>query len=519
MLQKLPIGIQTFSKIRNGEYIYVDKTKQIYNLINTGSIYFLSRPRRFGKSLLISTLEEIFKGNKKLFKNLYLEKTNYNWQKYPIIRIDFSGFNKDSVTNLENSLKKALSRIAEEYSLNIKENSVLEFFKSLIIELSKINKVVILIDEYDSPLIHHLGKNNKLALEIREFLKSFYTVFKTEDQYLRFVFLTGVSKFSKVGVFSGLNQLQDITMQTRFSDLTGWTQEELENNFNNYLKKISHSHNLKKQDLIEKIKHWYNGYRFSEADIKVYNPFSSLLFFSSTSFKFHWFETGTPTFLINLLKNNKNISLEEILSKKLTEEEFSSYEIDNLKPTSLLFQTGYLTIKECQITDIGNLYRLDFPNFEVKNAFSKNILQSFSELSGLTHSYLQELIEFLKNNNFFDFFRILKIFFANIPYSIQLSNEKYYQTIFYLIFSLLGIQIKTEVYTNNGRIDAVITLEKAVYIFEFKLQGSKEEALKQIKEKKYYQQYQNQNLPLYLIGVEFETEKRNIKDWAIEIKD
>jgi len=524
MLQKLPVGIQTFSEIIEEDYLYVDKTKQIYDLITTSKTYFLSRPRRFGKSLLISTLTEIFKGNKKLFQGLYLEKTNYDWQKYPIIRIDFSSICKNSVMELKNGIKRELERIANKYQIKLQENSVIEYFKSLIIELSQINKVIILIDEYDAPLIHHISKNEELAIEIREFLKSFYTVIKGEDQYLKFVFLTGVSKFSKVGVFSGLNQLQDITMDARFCDLVGWTQKELENNFSEQIKTIATKENSNKKNIIEKIKFWYNGYRFTQAETKVYNPFSTLLLFSRNSFEFHWFETGTPTFLVNLLKQNQNTALEEILSNKVTSDAFASYEIEQLDPCALLFQTGYLTINKVQKTDFEYLYNLSFPNFEVKNAFSRNLLQGFSGCSpSLSYSYLEDLIIALRKKNFDDFFQTLKIFFANIPYSIQLSNEKYYQTIFYLIFSLIGIRVKAEVCTNNGRIDAVIALEEGIYLFEFKLQGTKEEAISQIKEKKYYKKYQCRGtVPraptknIHLIGVEFDQKERNIGEFLIE---
>ena len=486
MLQKLPIGLQTFSEIIEENYLYVDKTKNIYELISTGKTYFFSRPRRFGKSLLISTLEEIFTGNKKLFKNLYLETANYDWKEYPVIRIDFSSINKDSVKNLEIGLTNRIESIAKKYQIKLKKQSITtEYFRSLIIELSKINKVVVLFDEYDSPLIHHIGKNPELAIEIKEFLKSFYTILKTEDQYLKFVFLTGISKFSKVGVFSGLNQLQDISMDRNFCDLVGWTQEELENNFVKQIQNIAQEEQLTVPQTIEKIKNWYNGYRFSEIKTKVYNPFSTLLLFNKKLFKFHWFETGTPSFLLNLVREQE-YDLSNM--KHIDELDFSSYEVDNLKPLPLLFQTGYLTIADYDKEQM--LYALDFPNFEVKSSFIKRLVEvmAFNDKDN-SSSYIIEIIQAIKKNNLEEFFRILKIFFANIPYEIHIPSEKYYQSIFYLVFTLIGLRIQAEVRTNFGRIDAVIELEKATYIFEFKLNGTKEKALAQIKEKKYYEKY------------------------------
>jgi len=599
--QKLPIGIQTFSEIIKEDYLYVDKTKKIYELISTGKTYFLSRPRRFGKSLLISTLEEIYKGNKELFKGLDIYKEDYSWESHPIVRIDFSKINKDSLSLLKTDLSITLQIIAKEHGIDSldKNLEVTIYFKLLIKELSQINKVTILIDEYDAPIIKHLGKDKELAIKMREFLKNFYTIIKGEDEYIKFVLLTGVSKFSKVGVFSGLNNLQDITMTTQYADLVGWSQKELEDKFPDYIKELAKKEEISKKEVIEKIRHWYNGYQFSsEGEKQVYNPFSNLLLFKQQQFKFHWFETGTPTFLVNLVKEkNSSLPIEETISLKVTEEAFSSYEIEDLSPAALLFQTGYLTIEKASNTDFGIQYSLDFPNFEVKRAFGNALLSSFSQIKNiLTPSYLDRLLGSLKEKDFETFFETLRIFFANIPYDIHLSNEKYYQTIFYLVFTLLGLKTQVEVRTNKGRIDAVVEVDERwemrdrgwntaasqevchseeqsdeeslvgngtddsakrsfaplkmtgpVFIFEFKLQGTKEEALNQIKEKKYYEKYMlpsletpqrgastnllagnkvntNENstdptlqtTQLFLIGVEFDQKERNIGEWVVE---
>jgi len=532
--QKLPIGIQTFKTIREDGYLYVDKTKAIYDLITTNSIYFISRPRRFGKSLLISTLKEIYEGNKELFQGLYIYNTDFAWTTHPIIRLDFSGFNKRSKEGLEKSVKNKLSEIALKYKIKINDNLLItDYFKSLISKLSKINKVVVLIDEYDAPIIANMGKDNELAIELREFLKDFYTILKSEDEYLKFVLLTGVSKFSKAGVFSGLNQLQDITIDTRFADLLGWTQEELEKYFSAEIKNLAKKENLNSKEIIQKIKYWYNGYQFSDdLNKKVYNPFSTLLLFQKQKFYFHWFESGTPTFLINLLKEKK-YNLAELENLELNATAFSAYEIEDLNPLSLLFQSGYLTIKNYE--DTSRLYTLGYPNYEVKNAFLDNLSRVYVEPQIGLASYTYRFINYLKSNDLNGFFDLLRTLFANVPYDIHLKNEKYYQTIFYLIFALIGLEqnIDCEIKTNIGRIDAVIQIADQIYIFEFKLNGTKEEALAQIKEKKYFEKYlesartgrglfmhksKNSKKIIYLVGVEFrfDENERNIGEWIVE---
>ncbi len=516
MKKLLPIGIQTFRKIREENYLYVDKTKQIYDLITTGTTYFLSRPRRFGKSLLISTLEAIFKGEKKLFQGLDIERMDYDWKTYPVVRIDFSSLSKDDPETLEKSLKKRLLNIAKEYNICLETDTLIaDCFTDLLYALFKIDRVVLLIDEYDAPIIKHIGNNVELAAQNREFLKEFYTVIKGQDQYLKFVFLTGISKFSKVGVFSGLNNLKDITMDSRFCDLLGWTQKEMEENFGGYTEALAKEDGLDVGKTSKKIKHWYNGYRFSVKDLYVYNPFSTLLLLDKKFFDFHWFETGTPSFLVELMKGQPSFLLEEMLDNELSAEAFSSYEIEHLDPLPLLLQTGYLTIKEVRKTPDETLYKLDYPNFEVKRALVMNLLGSYAHVNKtLSRSHLEKLICSLDQNNLGNFFETLRIFFANIPYTIQLKQEKYYQTIFYLIFSLLGLRIQAEVTTNRGRIDAVVELKKSVYIFEFKLFGTHQEALAQIKKKRYHEKYLDSGKKITLVGAAFDPEERNIGEYT-----
>jgi hypothetical protein len=550
-MQNLPIGKQTFSAIRDENLLYVDKTKYIHRMITQGSRYFLSRPRRFGKSLTLSTLDAIFSGKRELFDGLAIADTDYNWEHFPVLRFDMSEMAKNTVAALEKSLADKITQFASEHEVAIDPNlSLGQYFSTLIATLSKKykKKVVVLVDEYDKPIISHLT-NIPVAIAIRDTLRSFYTILKAADEHLRFVMLTGVSKFSKAGVFSELNHLTDLTMDTRYAGLCGYTQEELEYYFRDYIEVLAHppapsqaGGNLfseratalsipsegqgigktatdisvpsqkgvqgttvgsplnesspppgrgqgegpsATEQVLTKIKTWYNGYRFSTADLRVYNPFSTLLLFEQREFKPYWFETGTPKFLVDLIKANQ-YQLENAAGSDVTEAAFATYELENLSMLPLLLQTGYLSINTYDREWAS--YHLDYPNFEVKHSFLSHILRDYTH-EETADTQLRTLIEALQKGQTEVFFETLQIFFAKIPYDIQLKQEKYYQTIFYTLFMLLGLRIHAEVRTNKGRIDAVIETTVYIYIFEFKLHGSAEEAISQIKEGKYYQRY------------------------------
>jgi len=405
-----------------------------------------------------------------------------------------------------------MDEIAQAYQIDISspEDSYTSHFAHLVRELAKINRVVILIDEYDKPILDNLS--SPARDEIKEALKGFYTVIKASDEYLRFVLLTGVTKFAKVSVFSGLNNLQDLTMDERYADMLGITQTELETYFADRLPLLAEKENLSLSALLDKIRFWYNGYRFSTRAITVYNPYSTLHLFEEQQFKFHWFETGTPTFLINLIKEKQWSELPK--EKIVLAEDFASYEIEKLQLLPLLFQTGYLTITDVSGTT-ETLYQLDYPNLEVKMGFIRQLLADFTDVAAPS-SYLFKIVKLFKRNDLNELLETLKIFFANIPYSIQIAQEKYYQTIFFAIFELLGFEITTEVKTNRGRIDAVVQVEGRIYIFEFKLFGTKDEALAQIKKQKYYEKFLVTTTEIYLIGVEFSQIERNIGQWIIE---
>jgi len=514
MLKPLPAGRSTFRTIIRDGLLYVDKTKWIYEMVHhPGGVYFLSRPRRFGKSLMVSTLEEIFFGNQELFEGLWIYESDYQWQKHPVIRIDFSEEQVENAATLQLVISDYLSEIAASYGLTLPEGRYLKQFRHLIRQLANHGQVVILIDEYDHPIIDHITDVEE-AIKIRDTLKGFYNVIKANDQYLRFVFLTGVSKFSQVGVFSGLNNLTDITMTPAFSDALGITSDELLTYFPDYITRLAQQERLSNEALLASIKKWYNGFCFSRRCQQVYNPYSLLRLFQDNLFSSYWFATGTPSFLIKLIKE-REYKVEQISDLSVGESAFTTYEIEDLAIIPLLFQTGYLTIKGYDRE--SGLYQLYYPNYEVQHSFLKFILRSFSQVqNGTTETYLWRLKQALKKKDFELFFSILEVFFAGIPYDLQLDYEKYYQTIFYLIIKLVGLRASAEERTNKGRIDTVVELEDTFIIFEFKLNGSAQEALEQIKDTEYAQKYRLEGKEVILVGVNFSTKTRQVSEWKVE---
>ncbi len=514
MSKPLPIGIQTFKDIIAGGFLYVDKTRWIYDLIRPAKgVYFLSRPRRFGKSLLISTLAEIFQGKRELFRGLWLYDQPYDWRPYPVIRIDFSLAQVKSAEALEQHIRYTLRQIAGEYQVTLDDAAYYHQFADLIRLLAERGQVVILIDEYDKPLIDNL-ENLAEAQRIREVLKGFYTVIKGMDAYVRFVFLTGVSKFSKVGIFSGLNNLRDLSTDDRFSAMLGITQAEVETCFPDYIQRFAAHEEVSEAALLAEIRHWYDGFCFSRTCESVYNPFSLLLLLETQSFRDYWFETGTPTFLIKLIQQ-RGYDVRDLDQLELDELAFSSYELETLRIVPLLFQTGYLTVKGYDRK--SRIYRLGYPNYEVELAFLSRLLTSFTPVEdGIAGGYLWRLTQALRAADFDRFFEILGVFFSDIPYDLQIPQERYYQTVFYLIFRLVGLQVGTEVRTSRGRADAVVEVAEGVFVFEFKLRGSAAEALAQIKARGYAEPYRLAGKPVTLIGVGFDPETRGIADWQME---
>ena len=512
IMKQLPIGISTFEEIRTKDCYYVDKTPYVKHLVDQGKYYFLSRPRRFGKSLFVDTLKEAFTGNKSLFKELYLEE-NWNWDEiHPVILISFGGGVVQSRGELDESITDRLMETYNHYGLKMNKKRTSAQFRDLIIQLHKTfnQKVVVLVDEYDKPILDNISDSDKAA-EIREGLKNIYSVIKDSDAYLEFAFLTGVSKFAKVSLFSGLNNLEDLSLDSFFSAICGYTQIELETVFFDKLGGV---------DLSE-LKKWYNGYNFLGE--LVYNPYDILLFLKNKLYKNYWFETATPSFLLKLIRKKKFFipTLHKLMA---TDSLLGNFDIDKIEIETLLFQTGYLTIKETKY--LGHLvqYQLGYPNYEVKSSLNDSLLSYLTDEFSEKENKKALLYEHLYSNDMNSLQALFHSFYASIPNDWYRKNtlsgyEGYYASIFYCYFAALGLDVTPEDTTNKGRIDLTLKFEGRVYIFEFKvieLISSQGKAIDQIKTKKYHEKYINDSDEIYLIGVEFSRETRNIVNFEWE---
>jgi len=505
-MKKLPIGISDFKELINGNYIYVDKTEYIYKLINSGKYYFLSRPRRFGKSLLISTIRYLFEAQKELFKNLYIQD-KWNWDEtYPVLKIDFAKTQVKNEEELQKELKATIIETGRKYDYEYNQeytiNRNLEKLIERVNELSK-KQVVILIDEYDKPILDNIEKKEEVE-RIREVLKGFYTTLKGLDEYIKFVLITGVSKFAKVSLFSGLNQLEDISLNKDYGNICGYTQQELENFFKDYLKDLN----------LEEIKEWYNGYYFLQDTL--YNPFDILLYLKNKEFDSYWYKTGTPSFLIKLIKEKK-YDVSELENKIVKKNILEKFDIEEIRIEALMFQTGYLTIKEVYQKEYGQEYKLGFPNKEVKISFSENILE-FTIKEEVRYKLVDEIITILKKEEIKKLKEKLEILISNISYMYLKEEASYVLAVFVLFYST-GLNVITEDNTSKSRIDLTIIVNNSiVYILEFKvIQNSKEKgnAIKQILEKEYYKKYLNYD-KIYIIGLELDKTKKQIVNFEYQ---
>jgi hypothetical protein len=517
-LLKLPGGIPSFESIREDGYLYVDKTRHIYQMADGGMYYFMSRPRRFGKSLTVSVLRNLFQGRKELFEGLWIaEHGEWEWKAHPVVLLDFNEISHDTPENLKLSLQRVLKKTAEAYEVISDAPLIKDQFKELILSLCRKTgtRVAVLIDEYDKPLIDHLGKGEK-ALETakanRDVLKHFLGVLKGGEvsSVLRFVFLTGVSKFSRVSIFSELNNLKDLTMNRNYADMMGYTQEELETCFADHIEAFADECGQTPDQIKETLKTQYDGYRFSEKDVRVYNPFSVLMSLDEKAFRNYWFETGTPTFLVNLLRE-RNWYPPEIEGMRATEAVFSTYELDSLKPEALLFQTGYTTIRDTE----ERLYTFGYPNQEVKTAFLEILFHAYTE--GLRNgSRFALLSKYLLMEDYDAFFETVSAIFASVPYVLESRrDEAYFHTLFYLMVCASGADARSEILTCKGRIDLVIEFADKIFIIEFKCGQTADAAIQQIRDKAYDQRFRQSGKKLILMGIRFDTEKRNVAEWKI----
>ncbi|WP_129409844.1 ATP-binding protein [Marinitoga lauensis] len=508
-MKKLPIGVQDYKKIIEGNYVYVDKTKYIYDLISSEVPIFLSRPRRFGKSLTVSTLYYIFKGEKELFKDTYIYD-KWDFKEYPIIRINLLDVATDNEERMKKSLTKILKLEAERNGVNIEEEDYKFAFNELIIKLSKKGKVVILVDEYEKPILDNINNKEK-AERYREILRDFYVSIKSKDEYIKFVFLTGITKFTKTGVFSALNNLNDISLNKKYSQMLGYTQEELEHYFKEHIKETSKEMGISEEELLKGLKEYYNGFSF-DGEHYVYNPFSILKFFEEKEFKNYWFESGSPSFLYEYIKNKK-ITYEDLVKETVSAMDFSTREIEDANANIFFTQAGYLTFKGIKKLGLKKKYILDYPNIEVKSSFSRLILEANYGLKGLDEAE-NIIYEKIYDNDIEGLIEEIKKVISSIPYNLHEKEERYYHSLIFAILAIAGLNVRAEEMTNLGRSDVVLEFDEKVYIFEAKLDKSAEEAIEQIKEKKYYEKYRGKEI--YLIGININSEKRNIVDYVIE---
>ena len=525
---KYPVGIQTFENIINDGYVYVDKTDLIYSLATEGKIYFLSRPRRFGKSLLISTLESYFLGKKELFKGLAIEKLEKEWKKYPIFHLDFNGPNYKEDGKFEEKLNDYLTKWERDYGLatDSKVDLSIRFSNLLSVAHEQTGlKCVVLIDEYDKPLLDVLGSGlmvdvngNRITMEERnrDIMKAFYSTLKLADEDLQFVFLTGVTKFAKVSVFSGFNQPMDISLSPKYDTLCGITMQEEEEYFHSSVSELAEMEGLSTDEMRVKLRQKYDGYNFSKRMRGVYNPFSLLNAFAAEEMGDYWFSSGTPTYLINLLDRD-NVNLNEIVGKYYDTAEFLDFKMDRDAPLPMLYQSGYLTIKGYDAR--RSLYLLDIPNNEVKNGFIPLLASDYFKSRDVSSNWISQITDDLEAGDLESFRVKLTSFFANIPYNLRTkqTTERYFHCAFYLMMRMVSTYlIYSEKCQSQGRVDCVIETDKYIYIFEFKLDGTAEEAMQQINDKGYAREYSSDSRKLFKIGCGFSSETGTIGEWLVE---
>jgi hypothetical protein len=511
----LPVGIQDFEKLRTSDCLYVDKTMYIYQLTRKPLPYFLGRPRRFGKSLLLSTLKAYFLGKKELFDGLAIAGMEKEWIKYPVIYIDFNNGNNDSLQSVKDLISSTLDDYESEWNVPVTYGDLSIRFRKLIKTAYEKSgrKVVVLVDEYDKALVNSID-NTKLNDDLRNFFKGFYGVLKSADADLQFVFLTGVTKFSKVSVFSDLNHLTDISMDKKYAGICGISETELTNFLVPEIKNLAEELEKTYDETLNELRKRYNGYHFAKKSEGIYNPYSLLRTFNGGELRNYWFETGTPTFLVKMLKNTDLDIKSFEKDVKIPARSINDYRAENGNPLPLLYQSGYLTIKGYD--ERYKNYILGFPNEEVEYGFLNELLPAYMpKISTVSEFSVEHFIDDLQAGDVDSFMNRLRAFFADVPYDLENKTEKYFQTVFYLLFKLMGQFIEAEPHSAKGRADAVVVTDNTVYVFEFKItgRGTAETALRQIDDKGYAIPFTAGNKNIVKIGAEFDTDERGLKNW------
>ncbi len=489
-----PVGIQNFEKIRRDNYLYIDKTELVYQLVKTGSYYFLSRPRRFGKS----------QGKKELFEGLAIEKLEKDWLTYPILHMDLNAEKYDSPEGLIQILERHLNLWEDCWGKDIRETSFSDRFTGIIRRAvgRTGQRVVILIDEYDKPMLQTIG-NLELQETYRNTLKAFYGVMKSMDGFIKFAFLTGVTKFGKVSVFSDLNNLEDISMWNKYDEICGISDREIHENLEAELHEFADAQGITYEALCDKLKEYYDGYHFTHNSIGMYNPFSLLNAFKRKEFGSYWFETGTPTYLVTLLKKH-HYNLERMAHEETSVDVLNSVDSDSTNPIPVIYQSGYLTIKGYDSE--FETYLLGFPNREVEEGFIRYLLPFYANIGMVESPFeIQKFVREVRAGDYDSFFRRLQSFFADTPYELVRDLELHYQNVLFIVFKLVGFYVKAEYHTSQGRVDLVLQTDRCIYVMEFKLNGTAEEALRQIDEKGYALPFACDSRQLFKIGVNFNT--------------
>ena len=511
-----PVGIQNFEKLRRDGYWYVDKTEQMYRLVTTGSYYFLSRPRRFGKSLLISTLEAYFQGKKELFEGLAVHGLEKEWLEYPILHLDLNTRKYDTPEALEQELSKHLEQWEKEYGDEYSGRAVEERFYHIIrMAYEKTGRrVVILVDEYDKSMLQAIG-NNVLQDRYRSTLKAFYGALKSQDGYIKFAFLTGVTKFGKVSVFSDLNNLEDISRNPDYSDICGISEKELLDNFSEDIQELAGANGQTYEQACAQLKEDYDGYHFCPDSIGIYNPFSLLNTFKSRRYGSYWFETGTPTYLVELLKKNR-CDLKETFGIEADDGMLDNIFIDD-NPVPVLYQSGYLTI--VGHGSLPGTYRLGFPDLEVERNFVRYIFPFYANVDRVrSASEIKKFVLEIGSGDIDGFMERLRSFLAGCPYELARDIELHYQNVLFIVFRLAGLYTEVEYRTSRGRIDLVLQTADYIYVMEFKLDGSAEDAIKQIEDRQYALPFASDPRKLFKMGVNFSSTTRNIEKWVVRLE-
>ncbi len=499
---KLPLDISSFAQLRRLNYLYVDKTEYAYNLITGGRRFFLARPRRFGKSLFVSMLQEALTGNRDSFKNLWIDSSDFAWKQHGVIVLDLSSMGINDVASFDKGLCYTLQKIAEDYKLAISLDTVKPelALNGLVKALhKKFGAVAVLIDEYDNPILHAL-KDVELATAIRDATRRFFAAIKALDAEIDFVFITGISSFSKAGVFSGMNNLQTITLDQRYAGICGYTEQEIASNFSNYVQHWAHASQTSSELLRQEIKNWYNGYRFSKSDVAVYNPFSLMHALAAQEFRNFWFLSGTPTFLVDMMRRESRTFDAEKL--EVSEDSLGALDVHAAPLVVLLFQAGYLTIVDYDPSN--HFYKLDYPNAEVKVAFQKYLLQAITNINVTSLEILaKDFKAALQKRDMAELRDILLQLFSHIPYQLHVKEEKYYHSLLIMLCIASGVEVSSEYSTSDGRIDLILHVPNVIYVAEIKFNKSAAQAIAQIKERGYYKPFLAKNKLIVLLGLSF----------------